>query len=585
MQLVNIMTCGSVDDGKSTLFGRLLFETGNISYDQSDYLNSLNEKFKKKDVEIDYSLLLDGLIDEKEQGITIDIAFKYFTLKNNQFVLIDSPGHKEYTKNMANAATFADVALVLIDASKGLTSQTKKHIEIINMFPNIIETVFCINKMDKVNYSKTKFEEIENTLNKYLESNSFKPGKIIPISAARGDNVMYRSKNLKFYNQQTVFDFLTSLKINHKKNSNGGLVVKFIDNSTGKRLYGVEIFDMKINKGMTVFSTRTGEESKIKNIYQGLEKVEKLDSRNAVFELSEEISINKGDVLTNKNQNKEITNAFKAKVIWCSEADLIKNKRYKFKFVNKEIYGFVSKTNIKTVKKNSVAVLNIELEEKNLVKPVNNNYNFSKLIVIDPESQDTIGFGYCVQNLDKGTFVRFQSVQKIDTKDIKCLWLTGLSGSGKSTIATNVRKELSKKGINSYIIDGDNIRSSLNKDLGFSNEDRIENNRRVAHLARILYEAGVVPIVATISPNKSSRSFARSLFGDNEFLLVHVKASIEECIKRNPKNLYNNKNKKVKNITGIGSKYEDPTNADLVVDTEKLSIKKSVELVINKFKE
>ena len=249
MQSINIMTCGSVDDGKSTLLGRLIYETNNLLIDQSEYLSKLNQRYTKKDIDIDYSLLLDGLIDEKEQGITIDIAFKYFTLDSTQFTLIDSPGHKEYTKNMANAATFADAALILVDASKGILEQTKKHIEIVSMFPNITNKILCINKMDKVNYSEEIFKKINNDLSKYLTANNYSVQKILPLSAAKGDNVFIKSKNMKFYKGKTLYELLTSLNTHNKPLNNGASVVKLIPNSSGFRTYYLENIEFSYTKG------------------------------------------------------------------------------------------------------------------------------------------------------------------------------------------------------------------------------------------------------------------------------------------------------------------------------------------------
>ena len=577
MKSINIMTCGSVDDGKSTLLGRLIFDTNNLLEDQSEYLLKLNQKFSKKDVEVDYSLLLDGLIDEKEQGITIDIAFKYFILGNTKFTLIDSPGHKEYTKNMANAATFADVALLLIDASKGITQQTKKHIEIVNMFPNIKNKIICINKMDKLNYSKASYFNLKKDIESYVDSNQFLIDEILPISAVKGDNVIKNSPNMKFYKGKTLYEHLTSLSIKTSSKKNGNISVKFVDNSTDSRTYFVENNKINYKVGDILKNVYTGEKTTIKKIFHNNKSInEQKNLKNTALRLKNQISISKGDSLVLNNQDAIVSDSFKAKIIWTGNEELLRSKRYLFKFHSKSEYGFVSKSSKRKVNINSISILNIELENKNQIDTHLSNYVLSQLVIIDPENNSTVGFGYIVQNLDRGSTVINNNLQKISKNIYKCIWLTGIPSSGKSTIAEALGKKLYKLDIPYYIIDGDNIRSTLNKDLGFTQEDRIENNRRVAHLAKILFDSGVLPIVATVSPNHSSRRFARSLFAENEFSLVYIYASLETCMKRDPKNLYSNKFKKIKNITGLHTNYDIPTDADLILDTEKLSITKSV---------
>ena len=576
MNSINIMTCGSVDDGKSTLLGRLIYETDNLLEDQSDYLSKLNQKFAKKNIEIDYSLLLDGLIDEKEQGITIDIAFKYFILGNTQFTLIDSPGHKEYTKNMANAATFADAALILIDASKGISQQTKKHIEIVNMFPNIQNKIVCINKMDKLLYSKEKYFDLKTKIESFVKENNFAIDEILPISATKGDNVFKKSTAMKFYRGKTLYQLLIDLNVKSSNKKNGSAVVKFVDNSSGSRTFFVENNDISYKVEDILKNVYTNERTKIKKIFYDNKNIQEQKSlKNTALQLKDQISISKGDSLILDNMDALISDAFKAQIIWTGNENLLQRKRYLFKFHAKSEYGFVSKSSNKIISKNSISTLNIELENKVHIDTLSSNYYLSQLVIIDPDNNKTVGFGNISQNLDRGSTVIFKNLQEYDNL-FKCIWLTGLPSSGKSTIAEAFGKKLKKENIPFYIIDGDNIRSTLNKDLGFTKEDRIENNRRVAHLAKILFDSGIIPIVATISPNNSSRSFARSLFNENEFVLVHIDASLETCMKRDPKKLYSNKSKKIKNITGVHTNYDIPLDAELVLNTEKLSVAQSV---------
>ena len=580
METLKIMTCGSVDDGKSTLLGRLIYETGNLYKDQSRYLENLAINSK-----IDYSLLLDGLIDEKEQGITIDLAFKYFTLRNNQVILIDSPGHKEYTKNMANAATFADVALILVDITKGVRNQTKKHLEIVNLFPNISKKIICINKMDKVNYSMKKFNDIKKELYDFSQRKNIVINNIIPISAVNGDNVIKTSKNMKSYKESSLLETIESINLNKNRKNFGSSIIRHVEFDGKNRRYFLENNDFSFKKGEYLLNVYSKERAKVKKIYNNFEEVESSKNfKNIVVEFNNDISINKGETLIHPNSKVLVSDAFKARIIWCSNDDLVKNKRYDFKFHSRSVKGFVSRTNKKNVIKNSVSEIQIELDRKNIISTFDENYYLSQLSINDLDTHETVGFGYIIQNLDKGRNVVYQQLQNFKDNQLKCLWFTGLPASGKSTIASELGKKLEKLGVNYYILDGDNLRTTLNKDLGFKKEDRIENNRRIAHIAKMFLECGVLPIVTTISPNNSSRAFARSLFEKEKFSLIFIDTPLEECIRRDPKNLYNDKLKQVKNVTGLHTNYDIPKDYEIKIETTELSIKKSVNKILKHLK-
>ena len=577
MNSLAIMTCGSVDDGKSTLLGRLLFETQNIYTDQKHYL----EKIGNSEDEFDFSLLLDGLIDEREQGITIDIAFKYFVLGNTQVTLIDSPGHIEFTKNMANAATFSDLALILIDGSKGLTQQTKRHLEIINLFPNIYKKIVVINKMDLVEFSEEYYDNLKNQLKNLTSEKKIIIDEIIPISAKNGDNITSKSAKTSYYKGPTLIEAISNIEKIEKENTYRYSIVKFVEKSKEGRIYYLENTN-KISVGDKLQNVYTGETSKVEKIYANFSKnhLESF-SKNIAIKLSDEISINTGDNLVLDGSKYINSSSFKSKVIWTGDEKVLKGKRYLFCFHSKQVYGFVSKIEEKDFSKNMVSTIQVELEDEVNIDTYKNNYFLSQLVIADSSLNRSVGFGYITQHLDKGSHVKFQKIQDYrDSVYKKCIWLTGLPSSGKSTIASEVKTQLETFGIYSYILDGDNLRSTINKDLGFTDEDRIENNRRISHISKILFNSGVVPIVATISPNKSSRDFARSLYDKNDFILVHVDASIEECIKRDPKGLYSSKTKKIKNITGINSPYDVPINPDIHIDTESLNVDEAVTKII-----
>ena len=584
MEILNLMTCGSVDDGKSTLLGRLIYETDNLLVDQSRYLEEISKKYDNAETQLNYALLLDGLIDEKEQGITIDIAFKYIILKNKIIRLIDSPGHTEFTKNMANAATHATAALVLVDASKGITSQTQKHIEILNLFNNISHVIFCINKMDLIHYSSEIFTEIKDDLSLLISED--KEIEFIPISALKGENITSNSKNLTKFDSKNILGAISNIKVKDNFSKSNLLLVKNSKIIESKRHYYVENFGLDLEIGETIYNTHTGEKSNLIKMFTDLNEVQSTKKyKNLVIVLDKEISVSKGDFLSNKNIFSELTDSIKVKLIWCSDSNLIKTKRYIFKFRNKSIKGFVSKIDETfDVVKNSIATLTVELQEKNILKNYKDDYFLSSFQVIDEYTFESLAFGYVDYKLDRGSSVLHEDIEQFNKKSKPCVWLTGLPSSGKSTIAKSLGELLSSKKIPFYILDGDNLRLTINKDLGFSESDRLENNRRIAHISKILSNSGVIPIVATVSPLKESRDFARSLYEFDEFNEVFINTPLEECINRDKKNLYASKNKVVKNITGIDAKFDIPENPELEIDTTKNNAQECAEKIFNTLK-
>ena len=363
---LKVMTCGNVDDGKSTLLGRILYETGNIYEDQSEYIQNLTKKYSNLD--IDYSLLLDGLLDEKKQGITIDVAFKYFRLNNKDAVFIDSPGHEEYTRNMANAASFANVALLIFDTSKKLNSQTKNHLKIVDLFPNIQKKIICYNKLDKSDYSREVFEERQSELNEFIVENDIQVDYEIPISALIGDNVTEKSKNISFYNGPTLVDVLKEINLTKQRVKNNNILpIQFVTKHDNKRLYATKNYGKKLSKNQQLINPSTKEIVKIKRIYFNDKIVNEISEKSCFIELSKEISLGSGDILCSKNALLE-TDSIKCKVFITSKTGLYQSKRYKFRFLHNDVKGYISK--IENSKQfcsmNEIVSLNIEFE-KNLI--------------------------------------------------------------------------------------------------------------------------------------------------------------------------------------------------------------------------
>ena len=576
---LKIMTCGNVDDGKSTLLGRLFFETGNITKDQSSYLDSK----KVKESDIDYSLLLDGLIDEKSQGITIDIAFKYFRLERRPCIFIDSPGHKEYTRNMANAATFANVALVIFDITKPLSDQTKNHLEIVKTFPNIKKLILVYNKLDKLRYNETKYTNNKKEIDKYIKENNINVDFSIPVSALKGENITSKSEKMKFYNGPSLLDAINSIKFDAKKRSNYNVLpIQYISKFNDKRIYFTKNFGRTLSIGDEFENVNSNEKVKIKKIYSDGNTVSNVGNYNIGLELSNNIDLSKGDILSN---TKKIlfSNSFKAKLIVTSKEGLSLNKRYLIKFRHTEENGFIpNRESNRSLKVNSIGTNIIELERKVPLSGFDEIYDFSQILIIDKSSNETVAFGYVLYSLDKGIHIKKQKTVRFSKNfEPRAVWFTGLSGSGKTTLANEIGKQLKSLNVPFYIIDGDNIRQTLNQDLGFSKEDRLENNRRVAHLAKILIDANIIPIVSTISPNNESRQYAREIIGKENLSLVYLSTPLKVCIERDPKNLYSNKNKKIKNIPGLHTNYDVPLDADITLDTSTVSKQKATKEILN----
>ena len=555
------MTCGNIDDGKSTLLGRLLFETENIFDDQI-------EKVAKNTDSIDFSLFFDGLIDEKKQGITIDIAHKYAILKNKKFIFIDSPGHEEFTKNTANAATFADFALVVIDINIGITPQFKNHLEIISKFKNINDIIVCINKIDEVGYSSSKINSLIEEIEKFTSTNSIKIEKFIPLSGLLGDNVTKKSSKTKFYKGLTLLDTLLNLEVKKIKRINNTLLPISFQSKEGNkdRLYFTKSINGPLKNTDELINLKTNQRTTVSNIYSGFEKKEKvLKNKNVSLSFKQEISISNEDILAKNTNGVYLSDAIKASIFLIDNKSLVKNMNYRFQFYNQTSDGFVSKISFNEFSGN-VITATVELKNTIIVSSQSEVIELSRFLVLDKNNNKTIGFGTIDVSLDRGSHIKKQNLQYMSNKYGKCLWFTGLSGSGKTTLGKLFVEQLSKENIRFVHLDGDNLRKSINKGLGFSQDDILEAQRRTAEMVKLLSENGINTLVSTISPFKSGRKFAKELLGENYFE-VYIEASLEECVKRDPKNIY--KEKKVKNMIGRDTIYEIPDNPDLTLNTEK----------------
>ena len=604
VNLIKILTCGSVDDGKSTFIGRLLKDTGSILSDQKESLKNLSKKFGTQGKEIDYALLVDGLAAEREQGITIDVAYRYLNVGNTRYILADSPGHEEYTRNVITAASNCDLAIVLVDIKKGLSQQTFRHIRILSLI-GIKHIIIALNKMDLVKYAKLPFQQVEKKILLFTQTLKFQTQKCIPISALKGDNILLKSKKLKWYKGHSVFDHikkLNILKIKQKNKNSFYLPVQLVQKKGhNTRLYYGNIYSGSVRKNQIIYMLPSQEMAKVQSIYHLNKKIFHATEDMAVaIELNKQIDVSRGDIISSINSSVKIADQFQAKVFITGNINFSKSREYIIRIHNKEtkiqILNIKNKINIDNgnelavnkLTRNDIGTIEFKSFEKLAYDNFGNDKKIAVFILIDPETYETVAAGtisFALRRSDN-IFLQKTKVNKsnraklLNQKPI-CLWLTGLSGSGKTTIAVALEKKLSQLGKLTYILDGDNIRLGINKDLGFTERDRIENIRRISEIAKLMVDSGLIVIVAAISPFAKDRGIARSLFKDKEFLEIFVNTPREVCEKRDVKGLYKKyKQGLIKNFTGQDSIYENPKNPDLEFDTSK----EKLEHILDKIK-
>lgn len=598
MCLKKVVTCGSVDDGKSTLIGRIIFETKNILNDQKKKLKKLSLRYGTSGSRLDYALLLDGLQDEREQGITIDVAHRYINYKNQRLVFHDSPGHFQYTSNVVTAASSCDIAVLLIDAQKGITEQTKRHLKILE-FLNFKNIIFAINKIDLIKYNKKKFL----TFKKNLEILVHYKVKLnfIPVSALNGDNVVIKSKKTKWYNGESLLDTINAIKILKKKIDTTYLSIQHIHRPNRLiRSYQGELFGhLKKNQKIIILPNKNI--STIKNIFTDFKKVKNISNSPVSLEINDQFEVSRGDIISHLNNKQILTgNAFNSNIVVTSTEKIIPGRQYLLRIHNK--ISKITITKVKLVfdfKKNIYVSKNmLDINDIGQIEFTSNDQvpfsisdkldNLRRFILIDEVTFKVVCAGKINFALRKSGNI-FKVNNKISKKirgnlkrqKPKCIWLTGLSGSGKSTIAQNLEKELFSRTNHTYILDGDNVRLGINKNLGFSEADRTENIRRIAEIAKLMVDAGLIVIVAAISPFSKDRHFAKSLFDKDEFYEVYVNTPLKICIKRDPKNLYK-KAKSIKGFSKVGltSGYEKPENPLITIDTSKESISQSINKIV-----
>ena len=598
--LLKFITCGSVDDGKSTLIGHMLYDAKLLFADQKRALE-LDSRMGSRGGEIDYSLLLDGLTEEREQGITIDVAYRYFTTKNRSFIVADTPGHEEYTRNMAVGASFADLAVILVDAARGVLTQTRRHTRICAMM-GIEHFVFAVNKMDLIQYDEEAFARIEKEIRAMMTEHDWKSAKILPVSATEGDNITAPSAHMPWYQGVPLLTYLENVDV-HRHGEQEGFrmpVQRVSRPDSSFRGFQGQIEAGKIRTGEEITAFPSGEKAVVKRIIEaGKEAEESAAGRAVTLSLDREIDVSRGCVLANGKQP-AVTRLFTAKLLWMDDNYLVAGKNYLLKLGTKTVPAVVmnikykvdvntgSQVHADTIYKNEIAVCDISVSDKIVLEKFKDSRALGSLILIDRISNMTSACGVVLHTLRRSENLTWQQMDvtrefraRLKGQTPKTIWLTGLSGSGKSTIANELEKRLAGLGKHTMLLDGDNVRIGLNNNLGFEEADRIENIRRTAEVCKLMNDAGLIVITAFISPFVRDRRKAREIIGAESFVEVYVNMSLQECERRDVKGLYKKaRSGEIPNFTGISSPYEEPLHPAVTVSTEQYGINDCVEKIL-----
>ena len=602
LDTLRFITCGSVDDGKSTLIGRMLFEAQLIFDDQVASLQNETKKMGTKVEKINFAHLVDGLDSEREQGITIDVAYRFLATNQRKFIIADTPGHEQYTRNMATGASTADVAVILIDASKGVLTQTRRHSMICSML-GIREVVVAINKMDLVNYNKDIFDRIVDDYKTFTAALQFKKLAAIPVSALHGGNIIRRSSHMNWYKGPTLLGFLETVDTRTSKvNRPLRFPVQWVNRpSSDFRGFAGTIASGKVSVGQEILVLPSGESASIKEIVLFEDCLKSADMGHAVtLTLDREIDVSRGDVIVAKDEPWELSDQFEANLVWMDKKPGYFGRSFWLKLgatlVDARITAIKHKINVNNFETmpaacldfNNLLLVNFKTDRLITFDRYEECPPMGAFILIDRLTNHTVAAGmikFSLRRADNLHWKQFEidkmSRQQLNGHKSHVIWFTGLSGSGKSTIAEALEKALYARGVRTYLLDGDNVRHGLNSDLGFNDADRVENIRRVGEVAKLMVDAGVVVLASFISPFRAERDMARKLFDDSEFFEIFVDTPLEVAELRDPKGLYKKARRgEIPNFTGIGSPYEPPLMPDLCIDTTEQNVEQAVKQII-----
>jgi bifunctional enzyme CysN/CysC len=602
--LLRLLTCGSVDDGKSTLIGRLLYDAGLVPEDQWATVVRLSAQRGQTGDLPDYSLLLDGLLDERAQGITIDVAWRYFQTPRRKFILGDSPGHEQYTRNMATGASQCDLALILVDARKGILPQTRRHTALTHLL-GIGKIVVLVNKMDLVGWDELTFINIQRDFLAFAKPLGVTEPVFLPVSAVQGENIVHRGEHMPWYTGQPLMEYLENVEIESRDRTELlRFPVQWVNRAGDFRGYSGTLAAGAMRPGDAVMVLPSGVRSRIATIvtYDG-ELKEAVPGQAVTVTLADNVDVTRGDVLVrNSDVTSVVTDRFEADVVWMDEQPLLPGRRYELRIGNTAVPATVKRLihrlNLENMHhepaealdKNDIGQCEVMTERPISCDVYGVCRDTGSFLLVDRVTNATVGAGMVTANQARQVFWEEISVDKLARARLKgqpprVLWFTGLSGAGKSTLANAVEQSLFKQGYHTYMIDGDNVRHGLSKDLGFSDTDRVENTRRVGELAKLMLDAGLIVLVSLISPFRAERKMVRDLLPSGEFLEVYVSTPLDVCETRDRKGLYKlAREGKIKNFTGITSPYEPPENPEIVLDTSREPLETCVRHIVDLIK-
>ena len=601
--LLRFITCGSVDDGKSTLIGRLLYESKMIFEDQLAALERDSKKVGTQGGDLDFALLVDGLAAEREQGITIDVAYRAFTTDKRKFIVADTPGHEQYTRNMATGASTADLAIILIDARRGVLTQTRRHSFIVSLL-GLRHVVVAVNKMDLVGYSKDVFDEIEADYRQFAAKLELPEITVIPMSALKGDNIIDRSASMQWYRGPTLMGHLETVDTSSSLADQPFMMpVQWVNRPDQNfRGFSGTIPQGTIKPGDAVRVLPSSRTTKIANIVTADGNLEQaVAGQSITLTFADEVDASRGDVIAKADDPVLVADQFEIRILWMGDEEMLPGRPYVIKIGTRQLPGTLSspkfKINVntlehtaaKTLALNEIGICNLDLDKPVPFAPFHESKALGGFIIIERFTNATVGMGLINLALRRASNIHWQALEvnknaraaKAGQKP-SALWFTGLSGSGKSTIANLVEKKLHARGHATYLLDGDNVRHGLNKDLGFTDADRVENIRRVAEVTKLMVDAGLIVLTSFISPFRSERLMARELLESDEFIEVFVSTPLAVAESRDPKGLYAKARRgEIKNFTGIDSDYEQPEKAEIVVDTSANSAEACADAILD----
>ena len=599
--LLRFITCGSVDDGKSTLIGRLLYDSKMIFEDQLAALEADSKKMGTQGQNIDFALLVDGLAAEREQGITIDVAYRFFSTDKRKFIVADTPGHEQYTRNMITGASTADLAIILIDARRGVLTQTRRHSYLVSLI-GIKHVILAINKMDLVNFSHEVFDRILGDYTAFASQLDI--GKItpIPISALAGDNITERSGNTPWYHGPTLMGHLEDVEVAHASRAAPfRMPVQWVNRpNLDFRGFSGMVSAGTVHPGDLVKVMPSARQSRVARVLIDGDLPYATAGQSITITLEDEIDCSRGDVICGADQPAEMSDQFETTIVWMNDTPMLPGRSYLMKIGTKTVTGSVTtlkhKVNVNTLEQvaarqlelNEIGLCNISLDQPVAFDPYTENRDTGGFILVDRLSNETMAAGLIHFALRRAQNIHWQAVDLSRNSHAAqkgqracVLWFTGLSGAGKSTIANLVERRLFALGRHTTLLDGDNVRHGLNRDLGFTDTDRVENIRRVGEVARLMADSGLIVLVSFISPFRSERRMARDLLPEGEFLEVFIDTPLVEAEKRDVKGLYKKARRgEIMHFTGISSPYEAPDDAEIRIDTTQLSAEAAAEVIV-----